>query len=272
MTHSMSPMRAGTLAWAFAGWLALSAAALAQEPKEPAPQAAAAPQRLSFLYYLFGGGGVSGVACTAPILAMSVAAMALVVEHMITVRRGVLMPPGLAEELHTLIAQANFARAEQECKLRPSFLTYVVQAGLQEVRMGYAAVEKAMEEASVVQAAAIFRRVEFLSVAANIATMLGLFGTVVGLVIAFKQVADTQGVARASDLAGGIYLALMTTIEGLVVAIPCVAAHALFKYRADQFAAEATLLAEYAFSGFKRARLNRPSPEGARPTRATPGS
>jgi biopolymer transport protein ExbB len=272
MTHSRPGTRAALLAGTAAGWLALSAAALAQEAKAAAPAAAAAPQRQSFLFYLFGGGGVSGVACTAPILAMSVAAMALVVEHMITVRRGVLMPHGLAEELHGFIAQANFVRAEQECKLRPSFLTYVVQAGLQEVRMGYAAVDKAMEEASVVQAAAIFRRVEFLSVAANIATMLGLFGTVVGLVIAFKQVADTQGVARASDLAGGIYLALMTTIEGLVVAIPCVAAHALFKYRADQFVAEATLLAEYAFSGFKRARLNRPPADSAKPARSAGGS
>ena len=101
--------------------------------------------------------------------------------------------------------------------------------------------------------------------------MLGLFGTVVGLVIAFKRVADTQGVARASDLAGGIYLALMTTVEGLAVAIPCVAAHAIFRHRADQFTAETCLMAEYAFADFKRSRQSRRSAEESMPRRARTG-
>jgi biopolymer transport protein ExbB len=97
-----------------------------------------------------------------------------------------------------------------------------------------------------------------------------LFGTVVGLVIAFKRVADTQGVARASDLAGGIYLALMTTIEGLIVAIPSVAAYAMFKHRADQLVSETALMAEYAFAGYKRERAARRAHDAA--TSARPAS
>jgi biopolymer transport protein ExbB len=252
--------------------LLLAAAAAAQAA--PQPKKEAAVQEQSFLYFLFGGGGVIGVACTVPILVMSVAAVALCVEHAITVRRAILIPPGLAEEVHGFIAKGAFPQAEQQCKLRPSFLAYLIQSGLQELRLGYAAAEKAMEDASHAQAARIFRKIELLSVVAQIATMLGLFGTVVGLVVAFKRVADTQGVARASDLAGGIYLALMTTIEGLIVAIPSIAAYALFKHRADQLVAEACLMAEYAFAGYKRDRTGRRAPpaETLSPTRSPSGT
>ena len=219
-----------------------------------------------FIYFLFGGGGVIGIACTTPVLFMSIVAMALISEHVLTIRQSTLMPPGLAEEVHGLIANGSFSHAEQRCKLRPSFLSTVILAGLQQIRQSYAAIEKSMEDASQSQAARIFRKIEFLAVVGNISTMLGLFGTVVGLVIAFKKVADTQGVARAADLAGGIYLAMMTTVEGLAVAIPCVAAYAVFKHRADQFAADTTLMAEYAFSGYRQSRLTR-RPERARPTK-----
>ena len=249
--------------------LATAGPALAQDVEgEPKDKAA---REESFLFFLFGGGGVIGVACTVPILAASVAAMALMVEHVITIRRSVLIPPGLGEELHGLLGKGSFSHAEQQCKLRPSFLSYMVLAGLQEVRQGYAAIEKAMEDASHVQAARIFRKIELLSVVGNISTMLGLFGTVVGLVIAFKRVADTQGVARASDLAGGIYLALMTTIEGLIVAIPSVAAYAIFKHRADQLVSETALMAEYGFAGYKRERSARRTQEPPPPARPASG-
>ena len=253
----MSAQSARHLSWTIAVFILLAPTALAAQQPASGPQGGAAADKQTFLYFLLGGGGSIGVACTAPILFMSVAALAMIFDHLLTIRRPVLMPAGLAEEVQGHIANGSFPHAEQQCKLRPSLLSAVVLAGLQEVRQGYSAVEKAMEDACHAQAARIFRKIEFLSVIANISTMLGLFGTVVGLVMAFKKVADTQGVARASDLAGGIYLALMTTIEGLIIAIPSVGAYALFKHRADQLVAEAALLAEYAFAGYKRARLDR---------------
>lgn len=237
-------------------WLSLSSVAVGQDAGEQ-PMGAPEVTGHTFVYFLFGGGGLVGVLCTTPILGMSVVAMALVIEHLITIRRSILIPPSLGEEVHGLIASGSFRHAEQQCKLRPSFLSQVILAGLGQVRLGYAAVEKAMEDASQSEAARMFRKIEFLSVVANISVMLGLFGTVVGIVIAFKRVADTQGVARPADLASGIYLAMMTTAEGLAIAIPCVATYAVFKHRADQLAAETTLMAEYAFAGYKRNRLAR---------------
>jgi biopolymer transport protein ExbB len=230
------------------------------------PHNVASPvQETTILYFLFGGGGLVGISCTLPILAMSVVAMALLVENMITVRRCVLMPHGLADEVSGHIESGSFSYAEQLCKLRPSLLAVIIVAGLQEVGRGFTAVEKAMEDALEQQAARILRKIELLSLVASICTMLGLFGTVVGLVLAFKRVADAQGVARATDLAGGIYLALMTTIEGLAIAIPAVAAYALFKHRAEQLISEAASLAAFAFQGYKRDRIARRSAKIGRP-------
>lgn len=250
--------------------LVLGAAMLLALPLAAAAQSAGEAhggiiEEQTFLYFLFGGGGTIGVACTAPILVMSMAALAMIVEHLITIRRGVIIPRGLAEEVHALVANQTFAQAQQQCKIRPSYLSFVILAGLQEIDHGYTAAEKAMEDAAQSQAARIFRKIEFLSVIANIATMLGLFGTVVGLVMAFKQVADTQGVARASDLAGGIYLALMTTVEGLIIAIPSVLAYSMFKHRAESLVGDATTMAEYAFAGYRRERLVRRNSESPRP-------
>lgn len=192
--------------------------------------------------------GVVGLA----IVCLSVAAMALAIDHALTLRRKVLMPPGLASELHARISAGEFAMAEQDCKLRPSYLAYVVLAGLQEVSAGYPAVEKAMEDASQDQAGRLFRKIEYLALIGNLAPMLGLLGTVYGILLAFKRVAETQGTAVAADLADGVYLALVTTVEGLVVAIPSLGAYAIFRNRVEQLAGDVGRLAEQVFADFKR--------------------
>jgi biopolymer transport protein ExbB len=85
--------------------------------------------------------------------------------------------------------------------------------------------------------------------------MLGLLGTVVGLTFAFHEVASTQGVARAADLADGIYHALVSTVGGLIVAIPAMAMYAVFRNRLDQLAAETAYAALHALGPVKRILL-----------------
>ena len=78
------------------------------------------------------------------------------------------------------------------------------------------------------------------------------------MVFAFREVANTQGAARAADLAEGIYLALVTTVEGLIVAIPSLAAFAVFRNRVDHLVAEVTYVAQHVFSPLKRGRAAGP--------------
>jgi biopolymer transport protein ExbB len=201
------------------------------------------------------------------ILLLSVAAVALVIEHVMTIRQAVLMPPGLGEEVRQLLAEGKLTPARQRCRAAPSFLAYVLEAGLAEADGGWAAVEKAMEDAAAQESARLFRKIEYLSVIGNIAPMLGLLGTVIGMVIAFREVADTQGAARAADLAEGIYLALVTTVEGLLVAIPSLAAFAVFRNRVDQLVAEVAYVVQHVSAPLKRgfAAGKSPSPQPPMP-------
>jgi biopolymer transport protein ExbB len=210
-------------------------------------QADSASPLLEFLK----AGGIIGLL----IMLLSVGAVALVVEHLMTIRASVLMPAGLADEVRELLTAGKVGPASQRCGMEPSLLAHVLGAGLAEADGGWPAVEKAVEDATAEQSARLFRKVEYLSVIGNIAPMLGLLGTVIGMILAFRKVADTQGAARAADLAEGIYLALVTTVEGLIVAIPSLAAFAVFRNRVDQLVAEATYVAQHVFAPLKRSRV-----------------
>ena len=117
--------------------------------------------------------------------------------------------------------------------------------------------EKAVEEALAEQAARLMRRIEYLSLIGNIAPMVGLLGTVTGMIIAFQQVAVSGGAAGAGDLAEGIYQALVTTVAGLIVAIPSLGAFAICRNRVDELMAEATQRANHALAPIKRMNSQR---------------
>ena len=186
------------------------------------------------------------------ILILSITALALAIEQAITLRAGVLMPEGLATRVREQLAAGQIVSALQQCKLQPSVLAHVVQAGLNEADAGWPIAEKAMEDAAAEQSARLMRKVEYLSVIANLAPMLGLLGTVIGMVVAFREVAQSQGAARAADLAEGIYLALVTTVEGLIVAIPTLGVFAWFRSRVEQLFAEVTAQAQQATAPLRR--------------------
>ncbi len=226
---------------------AANSKAAAQAAAEKPAAASNAPE--GFWQIIMAGGWVGMT-----ILLLSVAVVALVIEHLMTIRAAVLMPPGLADRVRELLKAGNIPQAAQQCRSQPSFLSHVLQSGLAELDGKWQAVEKAMEDATAEQSARLYRKIEYLSVIGNIAPMLGLLGTVIGMIFAFRQVAVTQGAANAADLAEGIYLALITTVEGLIVAIPAVAAFAVFRNRVDQLVAEVAYSAVHVFTPFKRSR------------------
>lgn len=190
------------------------------------------------------------------ILALSLVMVALIVDHLINIRRTTLMPPGLAEEVHTCLANRNLDEAKLLCKEHPGYLSRLLKNGLDETGGGYPAVEKAMEDAAVEQSARLFRRIEYLSVIGTIAPMLGLMGTVWGMIQAFLEF-EQKANPQVSELAPGIYRALITTLMGLGVAVPALSAFAVFRNRIDELAAEATLLAEHVFADYRRSQIRR---------------
>jgi len=182
--------------------------------------------------------------------------VALIIDHMMNIRRSTLMPPGLAEEVHRCLTERRFEEGKKYCKEHPGFLSRVLYAGLDEAGLGYATIEKAMEDAAVEQSARLFRRIEYLSVISALAPMLGLMGTVWGMIQAFLEF-EQKANPQVSELAPGIYRALITTLMGLGVAVPALAAFAIFRNRIEELTAETTLLAEHVFSDYRRALQTR---------------
>jgi biopolymer transport protein ExbB len=214
--------------------------------------AGAAPD--SFFEIVFSGGPI-GIAIMLALIALSMTALYLIVEQSLALRRPLVLPEPLADQVRQLMLAGRIAEARQACHAQPSLLGHVLHRGLGELDGGWPAVEEALEEALAEHAARLFRRVEYLSVLANLAPMLGLLGTVVGMVLCFREVASTQGNAGAGQLAEGIYQALVTTVAGLMIAIPSLAAFALLRNRVDQFIAEAAALAQQVFAPLKRRPL-----------------
>src|SRR6185437_6822803 len=169
-----------------------------------------------------------------------------------------LIREGLREEVGELAGAGEVAGALAGGMSYRSVLGGVVVHGLVEAEGGWTEIEKAMEDATAEQAARLFRRIEYLSVIGNIAPMVGLLGTVTGMLLAFKQVADTEGNAGAAQLADGIYQALVTTVAGLIIAIPSLGAFALFRSRVDELVAEAAYTALHALSPLKRVGAGTP--------------
>jgi len=222
-----------------------STAPAASSDPDPAPQ--------GFFSIIFSGGLV-GFTIVMLLFALSLTAAYLVFEHIMTIRRNELMPEGLSDQVRDLLQAGRAPEADRVCREQPSFLAFVLLNGLAEYEGGWPAVEKAMEDAAAEQSARLFRKIEYLSVIGNIAPMVGLLGTVTGMIFAFQRVASTQGSAGAADLAEGIYQALVTTVGGLIVAIPSLGAFAIFRNRVDQLVAEAAYLAQHALSPLKRLR------------------
>lgn len=205
------------------------------------------PPKIDIRQMFVDGGAIGYI-----IVGLSFVMLALVFEHLLTIRRTTLMPNGMAEDIQKLIQQGQFKVAEERCRASPSLLGHLLGAALPEIDLGYSAVEKAMEDAAAQQSARLMRKIEYLSIISTVAPMLGLMGTVWGMILAFMEF-ERKANPQVSELAPGIYKALVTTLFGLIVAIPAISAFGFFRNRIDELVAQTALTAEHVFAEFKRA-------------------
>ncbi len=240
-------------------WIAAARPSFSQTDaaQADAAQANAAPiqpatgEVRGFMEVVLSGGWV-GVTIVLTLVILSILSVYLIVEQILVLRKGEIMPAGLADQVRQLLSQGRLAEADALCRKSPSPLSFVLISGLSEIDFGWQAMEKAMEDAIAEQAAKLLRKIEYLSVIGNLSPMCGLLGTVTGMIFAFQQVAITQGMAGAGDLAEGIYSALVTTVAGLVVAIPSLGAFAIFRNRIDQLIAETAYVSQHVFAPVRR--------------------
>ena len=195
--------------------------ALAQDDSAPSSK------ETSWIEAYIGAGGWIGYV----IVLTSVVSLALIIEHIVNVKRDKIVPPQLVDEIEALFENEEYQEALELCESEPNFLTNVLSAGLPKMNAGFETMKTAMEDVAEEEAIKLQQKISYLSLIGNIAPMLGLFGTVTGMIKAFNTIAALGSAVSPSDLAGGISQALVTTFLGLFVAIPSMIAYFLFRNR-----------------------------------------
>lgn len=227
----------------------------------------------SLLDHVMSGGVIGFV-----IILLSFVALLLVIADLVQIRESRLAPEDVILRMNELFRSGDVKGAIQFCQAPDNdcFFTRVVGAGLVRCArspFGFLELKSALEESGREQVERLYRKTDALGLISDIAPMLGLLGTVVGMVGAFEVISETEGFARPDQLAGNISVALITTVLGLIVAIPAKAAYTWLRNRIDAtVAAVGEIIEDLAWrleSGADRQGA-RPSPQPGRPVAAPP--
>jgi len=185
------------------------------------------------------------------IILLSIVALAIVIENVMSLKRDKLAPPELIDEIQALFDDEQFQEAMELCENEPNYFTRVCGAGIAKIGHHFATIEKSLEEMGDEESIKLHQKIGWLSLIANTAPMMGLLGTVSGMVSAFNAIASSGGQASPAELASGISQALLTTMFGLIVAIPVTAAFAFLRNRLVKTVIELGAILEDLFERFR---------------------
>ena len=166
-------------------------------------------------------------------LGCSVVGTTLVIEHMVSIRRDKLAPGVLAGELEALINEERYDEAIEICDENPCYLTNVVGAALRMRDAGYQEMIAGLEASANEETFKLNTKISYLSLLGNVAPLLGLLGTVTGMISSF-QVIETLAAPTPGDLAKGVYESLVNTTMGLFIAILFLTIYFMFKNKVSK--------------------------------------
>ena len=211
---------------------------------------------MSFLELLEKG----GLKFMIPIGLCSLLGLSIIIERLISLRRSVIVPPRFMDGLKQVFRSRDDAeQALTYCRNDASPVARIMAVGIRKLPQGEEAVEQAIEDAGANEVSKLRRNLRMLYGVSAVTPMLGLLGTVWGMIEAF-QVVEAVGVGRASMLAKGIYEALVTTFAGLTVAIPCLVAYYFFLGRIDRIVSQMNDISEEFIEHFIVGRSNAAKP------------
>lgn len=204
-------------------------------PAGAAPEGDSQPQRQSYLQFFF---GALGWRYTIAFLVISFTFVAFLVMNMIGLRRDAVNPQYLSEAFEANLNEKKFQEAFDLAKNDDSMLGQMLAAGMQNLQQGYDKAMDSMGQVAEDENLKLEHRLSFLSLVGSIAPMVGLLGTVDGMVASFQVIAMSDTQPKPSQLAQGISMALITTLVGLVLAIPAIIAFNLMKNRLTRLVME----------------------------------
>lgn len=200
--------------------LALPATSLAAEGE-------AAPGQMTIIQQILHGGPLIIMIWIA-ILATSVVMVTLIVQNILELKPTKLAPPTLLQSLKQTIHSGNYQEAWEVCNQNKNYLANVLKAGLSRIGRGKEAVQDAVAEHGLREATVLRTRNSYLSVIGVVSPMIGLLGTVIGMMGAFA-VLGQSGISNPQALSASIGEVLMATASGLFIAIPAFIAYYVFR-------------------------------------------
>jgi len=195
------------------------------------------------------------------LLLMSMGSIGLMIHLALANRRSTVLPDQLVKSIRSHIKKKQFQSAINLASKDNSYLGNILVAAFLEAKFGFPAMMRALEQTADERATARLRRIELLNVFGQVSPMIGLFGTVYGMILAFGAIVASGGSAEPVALAGGIGTALTTTFWGLVVAIPALAGYAILRNKIDELTVEATIVGEEILNNFRPRKSTQQSTE-----------
>ena len=177
-------------------------------------------------------------------LSISFTLVALVVMNLLAVRRSQIVPVELVEGFESYLNEKRYQEAYELAKADDSFLGQVLSAGLAKLSSGYAQAIEAMQEVGEEEIMKMEHKLSYMALIGTVSPMIGLFGTVHGMIRSFQEIAFSETTPKPNVLAKGISTALFTTLIGLAIAIPAIAAFNILRNRVQRLTLEVGILSE----------------------------
>lgn len=197
--------------------------------------------------HMFESGGV----LMWPLMLCSIASLTVILERFFALRRNKILPRNFMIAIEDMLNRDALADAITLCKTDRSAVAWITLAGLQREKQERALIREAMEEEGKRQGASNYRFLEVLGTIAGVAPLLGLLGTVTGMIRIFRAV-SVEGVGNPAALAGGIAEALITTATGLAIAIPTFFVYRFYMAKSDAIMIDLETFAAHVLDNLKK--------------------
>jgi biopolymer transport protein ExbB len=186
-------------------------------------------------------------------LGMSFSLVALIIMNVLTARRSNMIPSSLVDDFDKLLEGKQYQQAYDLAKTDESFLGHVLAAGMAKVSVGYEQAIESMQNIGEEENMRIEHRLSYLALIGSVAPMVGLLGTVDGMIMSFKVIANTTtGAPDPQSLAEGVATALFTTLVGLLLAIPAISAYNILRNKVARNVFEIGVVSDELISRFKK--------------------
>jgi biopolymer transport protein ExbB len=190
------------------------------------------------------------------LLPMSLITVFLAVEYSLTIRREKLVPGGIGDRIVAIIRQYGPGQLESRISEQNDFVSIAVSKALGQGRGDWFRMRSVLDESLQEQAGGLLHRIEWINLIGNVSPMVGLFGTVFGMIKLFNAIVMAGGQPQPAQLAGGISVALVTTFWGLFIAIPALAMHGVFCNRIETLVNDAVVESENIVPEIRRSLKN----------------